>query len=117
MPQKLKRLLTKLTRRSKVEEPVVKSPVEAIPDKIVEKVEEPIVKSPIEAVPDKAVEEVEEVIEKVKEPGAKKAESPVEAEKHTRGGRRRAPGGGGGGGMFEVNVSAGGLPEVVECSR
>ena len=31
--------------------------------------------------------------------------------------RRRAPGGGGGGGMFEVNVSAGGLPEVVECSR
>ena len=44
-------------------------------------------------------------------------ESPVVAEKHTRGGRRRAPGGGGGGGMFEVNVSAGGLPEVVECSR
>ena len=35
----------------------------------------------------------------------------------TQGGRRRAPGGGGGGGMFEVNVSAGGLPEVVECSR
>ena len=35
----------------------------------------------------------------------------------TRGGRRRAPGGGGGGGMFEVNVSAGGLPEVVERSR
>ena len=31
--------------------------------------------------------------------------------------RRRAPGGGGGGGMFEVNVSAGGLPEVVERSR
>ena len=44
-------------------------------------------------------------------------ESPVVAEKHTRGGRRRAPGGGGGGGMFEVNVSAGGLPEVVECLR
>ena len=39
-------------------------------------------------------------------------ESPVVAEKHTRGGRRRAPGGGGGGGMFEVNVSAGGLLEV-----
>ena len=44
-------------------------------------------------------------------------ESPVVAEKHTRGGRRRAPGGGGGGGMFEVNVSAGGLPEAVERSR
>ena len=43
------------------------------------------------------------------------AEKPAEAEKHTRGGRRRAPGGGGGGGMFEVNVSAGGLPEV--CRR
>ena len=41
----------------------------------------------------------------------KSAESPVEAEKPTRGGRRRAPGGGGGGGMFEVNVSAGGLLE------
>ena len=39
-------------------------------------------------------------------------ESPVETEKHTRGGRRRAPVGGGGGGMFEVNVSAGGLLEV-----
>ena len=42
-------------------------------------------------------------------------ESPVVAEKHTRGGRRRAPGGGGGGGMFEVNVPARGLPEV--CQR
>ena len=55
-----------------------------------------------------------------KEPKAEspvEAEKPAEAEKHTRGGRRRAPGGGGGGGMFEVNVSAGGLPEVVECSR
>ena len=40
------------------------------------------------------------------------AEKPAKAEKPTRGGRRRAPGGGGGGGMFEVNVSAGGLPEV-----
>ena len=30
----------------------------------------------------------------------------------TQGGRRRAPRGGRGGGMFEVNVSAGGLPEV-----
>ena len=36
---------------------------------------------------------------------------------HTRGGEEGPPGGGGGGGMFEVNVSAGGLPEVVECSR
>ena len=53
----------------------------------------------------------------VEEVGEPVIESPVEAEKHTRGGRRRAPGGGGGGGMFEVNVSAGGLPEVVECSR
>ena len=55
-----------------------------------------------------------------KEPKAEspvEAEKPAEAEKPTRGGRRRAPGGGGGGGMFEVNVSAGGLPEVVECSR
>ena len=41
-------------------------------------------------------------------------ESPVVAEKHTRGGRRRAPGGGGGGGMFEVNVSAGGRPEMYQ---
>ena len=31
---------------------------------------------------------------------------------HTRGGEEGPPGGGGGGGMFEVNVSAGGLPEV-----
>ena len=66
-----------------------------------------------EAVLNKATE-VGEAVEEVEEPVI---ESPVEAEKHTRGGRRRAPGGGGGGGMFEVNVSAGGLPEVVECSR
>ena len=41
-------------------------------------------------------------------------ESPVETEKHTRGGRRRAPGGGGGGGMFEVNVPNKTVGEAVE---
>jgi hypothetical protein len=67
---------------------------------LLEKVEEPVVESPVEAVPDKApapIETVDEVIEKVEEPGAKKAESPVEAEKPaeaekpTRGGQRKAP--------------------------
>ena len=37
-------------------------------------------------------------------PGTKKVESPVEAEKPTRGGRRNAPGGSGGGGMFKMSI-------------
>ena len=53
------------------------------------------------------------------------AEKPVEAKKGPRGrrrwwyvrGERVCRRSAGGGGTFEVNVSAGGLPEVVECSR
>ena len=80
---------------------------------LLEKVEEPVVESPVEAVPDKApapIETVDEVIEKVEEPGAKKAESPVEAEKPTRGGRRKAPE------PKEEAIEPGGLPEVCRSS-
>ena len=47
-------------------------------DKVVEKVEEPVVESPVEVVPDKAVEKVEEVADKVDEVVEKVEETVVE---------------------------------------